>query len=150
MGATSSGPATTPMAAPSMASGTIGATNRLANGEMSESRPKCSRISGNVESCAASDTPSVSLNQRGAWPRVTRRTTASVWPPSASNPAVAANDSCSPISSIMRGSTSSRPQQAMPNAAAAPDGRPPSRAMRTTPPITAARMTLASAPARMV
>ena len=147
-GPTMSGPAMVPMPAPSIASGTTGATSRLASGEMSESRPKWSRIRGSVESWAASDTPSASPNQRGPRAPVTRRTAASAGPPRASRPAVAASESCRPMSSIIVGCARSSPQQASPRAAAAPDGRPLSRATMTTPPMTAARTTLASAPAR--
>ena len=66
-GMPTTGPAAAPRTAPSMASGTNGAMTRLASGEMSESRPKCSRMSGSVASWAASETPSVSRQPaRGA------------------------------------------------------------------------------------
>ena len=66
--------------------------------------------------------------------------------PHASRPAVAVTDSWKPMSPAIAGSAATSSQTATPSAVAAVPGRPDARAAIATPPIRAARTTLALAP----
>jgi hypothetical protein len=103
---------------------------------------------GVVAACAASETPRMSASQRRARPGSGPASRAVRPVPQARMPAVARTDSRNPASPMYDGSTTSSAVHAQPSAAAAPPGRPSSRASSATPAMTAARTTDADGPTK--
>ncbi len=95
------------------------------------SRPKVTRMIGNVAAWAASETPRLSASQPGTRPRPSDPIQAVNGVAHAINPAVASDDSWNPASPMSAGSDSSRSMAAQPRAAAARPARPLSRASST-------------------